>query len=84
MKKIEIKNHSANFNYYLLEPREVKEEEISDFIKSFMEKDEKIKIIDEGGIKATANRFVVIKRDLNNKYVDLLLFDEDSDFTYLE
>ena len=84
MKKINLKNVEIkdNVDYYLLEPRELKDSEIPSLIKTFLEEGEIVKIIDEYGVIGSANQFIVIKRDHNNLSSEILHFDDDSHFIY--
>ena len=84
MKRIKLKNLNNDNNYFLLESRELQDGEISDLLKSYLDKDEVIKIIDEGGIHSTANQYLVLERDSNNNFIKTISFDDDTDFIYLE
>lgn len=84
MRRIKLNNLNDNNQYYLLESKILNENEIPEIVKPFLEKDEIVRIIDEYGVKGSANKFVVVKRDINNNYLGLLFFDDDSDFIFLE
>lgn len=83
MKRIKIRNIEDDNNYYLLESTELDKEETGEMLSGFLEEGEIVKMIKEGGVLATANQFLVIKRDMNNDYIDILKFDDDSEFIYL-
>ena len=83
MRKIKIRNIEDSNNYYLLNSRELNNEEIGKFLKNFIDDGEIVKIIDDGGVKGSANQFLVLKRDSNEKYLGIISFDNDNDFIYL-
>ncbi|WP_073552914.1 hypothetical protein [Elizabethkingia meningoseptica] len=83
MRKIKINSIQDNYNYYLLESTEVKNDELGNLVASFTEEGEILKIIKEEGVHASANRHLVLKKDKNGKYIGILDFDNDKDFTYL-
>lgn len=83
MKKIRIKGREDNNKYYLLSTRELNENEIGELVKSYLAVDEKATIIDEAGIKASANQLLVLMKDKNNKYLSIIPFENDDEFIYL-
>ncbi len=84
MKKIKLKGVEDNNHYYLLESRELQDHEIGDFLKNFLDEGEGIKVIEHGGIKASANQILIMRRDENNKFVNIFNIQDESDIIYLE
>ncbi|MNK87899.1 hypothetical protein D3C87_1078460 [compost metagenome] len=84
MKIIRLRNieEKDGVEFYLLESRELKESEMPIIVKKYLEEGEIVKIIDEYGIKGSANQFIVIKRNHNNMTSEILHFEDDSEFLY--
>ena len=83
MKRIRLRNIEDNNNYFLLESTELKKNEIGNLVSGFIEEGEIVEIIKEGGVLASANQLLVMKRDENNNFIEVLKYDDDSDFIYL-
>lgn len=84
MKKIKLKGVEDNNHYYLLESRELQDHEIGDFLKNFLDEDEVLRVIEHGGIKASANQILIMKRDENNNLLNVFNISEESNIIYLE
>ncbi|PZU09338.1 MAG: hypothetical protein DI622_16655 [Chryseobacterium sp.] len=84
MKKIKLKGVEDNNHYYLLESRELQDHEIGDFLKKFLDEGEVLRVIEHGGIKASANQILIMRRDENNKFVNIFNIQDESDIIYLE
>lgn len=85
MKKIQIENlDNDNYNYFLLDSKQITENDAKSLL--FKLTGEKTStIINENGIKASENGIWVVKRNSgNNKFVNLINFENDNDFIYLE
>jgi hypothetical protein len=80
MKRIKLRGIEDNNHYFLLESSEINENEIGDLVKGFIEEGEIVRIIKEGGVLASANQFLVLKRDENLNFVEVLKFDDQSNF----
>jgi hypothetical protein len=83
MKKIKLRGVEDNNHYYLLESTELQDHEIG-FVKGFIEESDIVKMIKEGGVLSSANKFLVMKTTENNKSVEYLRFYDDSQFVYIE
>ena len=83
MKKIRIRGIEDSNNYYLLETQELKDNEIGKLLKPFLGVDEKVKIINDMGVKGSANQLLVLKRNSDEKYLGIISFENDNDFIYL-
>lgn len=82
MRKIKIENFpdEEGIEYYLLEPRKLHTDEIPELVAKFLKKNEEVQIIDELGVKGSANQFVVVKRNHNKMTSEILYFDNDEQF----
>jgi hypothetical protein len=84
MREIRIRERNDNNKYYLLDTRELKDDEVSELVRKFLRPDEKATIIDEvGGIKFSANQLLVLVRDEDNNYLNVISFENENDFIYL-
>lgn len=84
MKKIKLRGVEDNFHYYLLESRELEDHEIGNPLKKFLDEGEVVKIIDEAGVNASANQILIMRKDENNKFVNVFNLENESDIIYLE
>lgn len=84
MKKIKLKGIEDSNHYYLLESRELQDHEIGNPLKKFLDEGEIVRMIDEAGINASANQILIMKRDENNKFVNVFNIQDKSDIIYLE
>ncbi|UKB80234.1 hypothetical protein [Chryseobacterium sp. MEBOG07] len=84
MKEIKLKGKEDKNHYYLLESRELQEHEIGELLKKFLDKDEVVRVIEYGGIKASANQILIMRTDENNKFVNVFNIQDESDIIYLE
>ncbi|NML55821.1 hypothetical protein [Chryseobacterium cheonjiense] len=84
MKEIRLKDKEDNNHYYLLESRELQDHEIGELLKKFLDKDEVVRVIEYGGIKASANQILIMKTDENNKFINVFNIQDESDIIYLE
>ncbi|MDN3691192.1 hypothetical protein QWZ06_02385 [Chryseobacterium tructae] len=84
MKKIKLKGIEDNNHYYLLESRELQDHEIGNPLKKFLDEGEIVRMIDEAGINASANQILIMKRDENNKFVNVFNIQDESNIIYLE
>jgi|GEM_PF-5884708 len=82
MKKIKIKGIEDNNHYYLLEDTQLEDHQVG-VVKGFIEESEIVKMIQEGGMLSSANKFLVLKTTENNSSVEYLRFDDDSQFDYI-
>lgn len=84
MKKIKLRGVEDTNHYYLLESRELQDPEIGKLVKRFLDEGEAVRIIDEAGVKASANQILIMKKDENQKFVNVFNLENESDIIYLE
>lgn len=84
MKKIKLRGVEDNNHYYLLESRELQDHEIGELLKKFLDKDEVVRVIEYGGIKASANQILIMRTDENNRFVNVFNIQDESEIIYLE
>jgi hypothetical protein len=84
MEKVIIKNlDNDKFDFYLLNSKIINIEDADSLIRKLYG-DNEIQIIQENGITASNTGFWVIKKSKEGSYIEMINFDDDSQFEFIK
>lgn len=84
MQKITVRYLDNNkFDFYLLSPKIINIKNAKSLIKKLYG-DNEIQIIQENGITASNTGFWVIKKSKEGSYIEMINFDDDSQFEFIK